>query len=160
MKKIILVALTLAAVSVKADVFAEYETVGHQALVMSKNTETKTEDFVTKIKELTTLGYQIMDLYQVKYTECVEQFAQLKSMDADILKMSYDEMDVQLHDGKGLIVAPKVCYKGRSMVVHPYQVAALSIEKNLFTSEGQEIADHELNEVIERAGKIKKDLGL
>lgn len=160
MKKITLVALTLAAISAKADVFANYQTVGNQALAMSKNTETKTEDFVTKIQELTVLGYQIMDLYQVKYTECVEQYAQLKSMDAGILEMSYDEMDVQLHDGKGLIAAPKTCYKGRSMVVHPYQVAALSIEGRLFTEEGQEIADHELNEVIERAAKIKKDLGL
>lgn len=160
MKKLILVALTLAAVSTKADVFADYQTVGNQALEMSKNTETKTEDFVTKIQELTVLGYQIMDLYQVKYTDCVEQFAQLKSMDADILSMTYDQMDVQLHDGKGLVAAPKACYKGRSMVVHPYQVAALSIEGNLYTTDGQEIADHELNEVIERAAKIKTDLGL
>lgn len=160
MKKLILVALTLAAVSTKADVFADYQVVGQQALAMSKTTETKTEDFVNKIKELSALGYQIMDLYQVKYTDCVEQFTQLKSMDAGILEMTYDEMDVQLHDGKGLVAAPKACYKGRSMVVHPYQVAALSIEEKLFTAEGQEIADHELNEVIERAAKIKKDLGL
>ena len=158
MKKLILAALTLAAVSAKADVYADYQTVGTQALEMSKNAETKTEDFVNKIKELTSLGYQIMDLYQVKYTDCVEQFAQLKSMDAGILEMTYDEMDVQLHDGKGLVAAPKACYKGRSMVVHPYQIAALSIEGTLYTADGQATADHELNEVIESATKIKKDL--
>lgn len=160
MKKIIIFALTFSALITKADVFSEYQSVGHEALALSKSSETQTEDFVNKIKSLTALGYEIMDLYKVKYAECSEQFAQLKSVDDQILSMSYDEMDVQLHDGKGLVAAPKTCYKGRSMVVHPYQVAALAIEDKLFTTEGQEISDHELNEVIERAAKIKKDLGL
>lgn len=160
MKKLILVALTLAAVSTKADVFADYQAVGNEALAMSKNSETKTEDFVAKVQEMTALGYQIMDLFQVKYTDCVEQFAQLKSVDAQILTMTYDQIDVAYHDGKDLVTAPKACYKGRSLVVHPYQVAALSIEGNLYTTDGQEIADHELNEVIERSAKIKTDLGL
>lgn len=57
---------------------------------MSKNSETKTEDFVAKVQEMTALGYQIIDLFQVKYTDCVEQIAQLKSVDAQILTMTYD----------------------------------------------------------------------
>lgn len=160
MKQIILCLLTVASINAHADVFAEYQKVGNEALAMSKDSSTQTEVFVAKVQEMTVLGYQIMDLYQVKYTDCIEQFAQLKSVDAEILSMSYDQIDVGYHDGKALVAAPKACYKGRSLVVHPYQVAALAIEKNLYTADGQEIADHELNEVIERAGKIKADLAL
>lgn len=160
MKQVILALLTVASISAQADVFSDYQTVGQQALAMSKDSSTATEAFVAKIQEMTVLGYQIMDLHEVKYKECVAQYAQLKSVDSQILTMSYDQIDVAYHDGKGLVAAPKICYKGRSLVVHPYQVAALSIEGNLYTADGQEIADHELNEVIERAGKIKLDLGL
>jgi hypothetical protein len=160
MKQLILAFVTVASISAQADVFSDYQKVGHEALALSKNSATQTEVFVAKIQEMTALGYQIMDLFQVKYTDCVAQFEQLKSVDSQILTLSYDVIDVQYHDGKGLVTAPKACYKGRSLVVHPYQIAALALENNLYTADGQEVADHELNEVIERAAKIKVDLGL
>lgn len=152
--------ITLVNLSANADVFDDYNSVGSETLALAKKAETPNDLYVQKTKELTTLGYQIMDLYQVKYTECVDQFNQLKNLDSNILNMKYAEIDSQLHEGKGLIVAPKTCYKGRSLVVHPYQIAALALENRLFTKEGQEMADHELNEVIVRAQRIKKELGL
>lgn len=163
MKKTILSVVTLAVMTAfttqaKADVFSDYQTLGTETLELARNPDVKTDEFITKIKGLARLGYQIMDLYVVKYPECKEQFAQLKSVDAQILTLSYEEIDELYHDGTGLVAAPRACYKGRSLVVHPYQVAALALEEKLDSEAG--VVEHELNEVIERAEKIKADLGL
>lgn len=158
MKKIFLAIVFAVAGHARADVFSDYQKVGTEALEMAFSPDLKAEEFVAKMQELVVLGYQIMDLYQAKYVDCAQQYAEIKAMDPMILSMSYAEMDEKLHDGKGLLVAPKACYKGRSMIVHPYQMAAFAIEGTLQSH--MEDVDHELNEVIHRAVVIKKDLGL
>lgn len=159
MKKTILaLAITVISAQAQADVFSDYQQVGTKALELAVNPDTRSEAVVDQLKGLVALGYQIMDLYLVKHPECTEQYNQLKSVDSTILNLSYEEIDELYHEGKGLVAAPRACYKGRSMVVHPYQIAALAIAGEIQNDLGT--VDHELNEVIERAGKIKAELSL
>lgn len=159
MKNLILVAtVTLAAAYANADVFADYQKAGAEALALAQNPNTPKETVVAKIQELVTYGYQIMDLHQVKYAECTVQYSQVKAADAKMLDLTYEEIDEQYHAGLGLVAAPRICYKGRSLVVHPYQIAALAQAGKLQTNADD--VDHELNEVIDRSAVIKKDLGL
>lgn len=142
----------------EADVFSEYQRVGEEAMSLALEAQPNNNAVVAKLQELVGFGYRIMDLYLVKYPECTEQFNQLKSVDSQILTLSYTEIDELYHDGKGLVEAPRVCYKGRSLVVHPYQVAALALANEL--QNNVEVVEHELDEVIVRSGKMKTDLGL
>jgi hypothetical protein len=158
MKRLILVSVMALSLNANADVFSDYQAVGQEALALAQDPATPTDDFVAKIQELVGLGYQIMDLYVVKHTECIEQFEQVKAADVTIQTLTYDEIDNLYHDGKGLVAAPNICYRGRSMIVHPYQMAALAREGELQNQ--AETVDHELNEVIGRADWIKQDLGL
>lgn len=159
MKKTVLaITLSFLAAQAQADVFSDYQAVGTKALEMAKNPESRSEDVVTELKTLVSLGYQIIDLYLVKYPVCTEQYNQLKAVDSTILTLSYAEIDELYHEGKGLPQGPGSCYRGRSMVVHPYQIAALALAGELQNDLGT--VDHELTEVIERADKIKQDLGL
>lgn len=158
MKKLILAFATLTSLNAAADVFADYQASGTKALSLALNSKSSQEEIVQEIKTMIKYGYQIMDLYQVKFTECTEQFVQLKTVDSTLSQLSYDQIDKLYHDGEGLVAAPRTCYKGRSLVVHPYQVIALALENRLQSEKAT--VDHEMNEVIERAGKIKTTLGL
>lgn len=157
-KSVLAIVLSFFAAQAQADVFSDYQAVGVKALEMAKNPQSRSEDVVAELKKLVSLGYQIMDIYLVKYPVCTEQYNQLKAVDSTILTLSYAEIDELYHEGTGLPQAPRSCYRGRSMVVHPYQVAALALAGELQNDLGT--VDHELNEVIERAEKIKQDLGL
>jgi hypothetical protein len=157
MKQFILGACVLVGtILAQADVFESYQVSGRTALDLIKSEPTKADRIVTEINVMIEHGYAIMDRYQIKYSECTQQFAQLKQLSATIDQLSYEEIETLYHDGDGLVAAPRVCYKGRSLVVHPYQVIALAKEGRLDTDAA--IVDHEMNEVIERAGVIKKDL--
>lgn len=160
MKKMIaaLSLVTLFFAQANADVFSDYQAAGAEAQALALEPTPNNEVVVAKLQELVTYGYQIMDFYLVKYPVCTEQFNQLKSVDSQILTLSYDQIDELYHDGKGLVEAPRICYKGRSLVVHPYQIAALAKANDL--QNNHKVIEHELPEVIERAGKIKIDLGL
>lgn len=159
MKKAALVfVMSIFTVHAHADVFSDYQVTGRKALEMAKNPNSRAEDVVAELKSLVLSGYQIMDLYLVKYPVCTEQYNQLKAVDSNILTLSYAEIDELYHEGAGLPGAPRSCYRGRSLVVHPYQIAALALAGELQNDLGT--VDHELGEVIERAEKIKQDLGL
>lgn len=107
-----------------------------------------------EINVMNSLGFQIMDLYSARHTECFEQFEQLKAARNDLRTLSYAEIDRLYHDGAGLVVAPRNCYKAHSLVVHPSQVAAF-IREGQMSSDADTI-EHELNEVIERADALKE----
>ena len=158
MKKMLITAIALISINTNADVFSDYQAQGQKALALALNPASAKEDVIFETQNLIKIGYQIMDLYQVKFTECVEQFAQLKTVDAELNQLSYDQIDKLYHEGEGLVKAPRTCYKGRSMVVHPYQMIALAKESRLQSE--KETVEHEYTEVIERAGKIKTLLGL
>lgn len=158
MKKLILTTtlLLIAATTQAADVFTTYQEQGRTALASAQKPNADQTLVISQIQLMIQSGYQIMDLYLTKYPECTEQFNQLKAVDSELINMSYDKIDSLYHEGEGLVKAPRACYKGRSLVVHPYQVIALAKENKLQT-QAKEV-EHEMNEVIERAGKFKTDL--
>jgi len=158
MKKMLITMIALISINASADIFSDYQAQGQKALALALNPVSAKEDVIFETQNLIKLGYQIMDLYQVKFTECVEQFAQLKTVDADLNQLSYEQIDKLYHEGEGLVKAPRTCYKGRSLVVHPYQMIALAKENRLVSE--KEAVEHEFTEVIERAGKFKSLLGL
>lgn len=94
-----------------------------------------------------------MDLYLVKYPECRAQYAEVKNDDAAMKTATFETLESKYHDGVGLTDAPKHCYQGRSMVIHPYMALAL-------LRAGQPGAENEIDEVAKRASKIKQKLGL
>lgn len=153
MKKMLVTAIALISINTQADIFSDYQVQGQKALSLALNPSASKENVIFETQNLIKLGYQIMDLYQVKFTECVEQFAQLKTVDVQLDQLSYDQIDKLYHEGEGLVKAPRTCYKGRSLVVHPYQMIALAKENRLQSE--KETVEHEFTEVIERAGKIK-----
>lgn len=135
--------------SAGSEVFLAYENLAKKILVDMKTGADVNRD----IAELALMGYPIMDLFEVKYPECKEQFAQVKKEDAQMRTMSFDGLESRYHDGLGLFAAPKHCYLGRSMAAHPYMAAALIREK-------KGGAEEEINEVARRAPKLKERLGL
>lgn len=137
----------------QADVYESYQTAGTTALNLAKSEPTQSDAIVQEINNMIGFGYEIMDLYAVKYPECQAQFTQLKESRSQLEQLTYDEIDRLFHSGDGLVAAPRLCYKGRSLVVHPYQVIALVKEARLVKD--AEIVDHEMNEVIERSEVIK-----
>ena len=137
----------------QANVFEGYQNSGRTALQLALNEPTQTERIVAEIKTMIGFGWEIMDLYVVKYPECKAQFDQFKELAKDIDSLSYKQIDELYHDGKGLVAAPRLCYKGRSLVVHPYQVIALAKENRLVKDKA--VVDHEMNEVIDRAETIR-----
>lgn len=133
----------------QADVFSTYETIAYKVTAdIQKGTPQNSE-----INQLVVHGYTIMDLYLVKYPECRAQYNEVKQDDAFMKTASFEVLESKYHDGVGLTEAPKHCYQGRSMVIHPYMAQAL-------LRTGQAGADHEIEEVAKRASNIKKKLGL
>lgn len=159
MKTALLIAATiLFSTASHADVYDDYQNSGHRALELVRvqpatDGTVPTEELIAEINTMIGFGWQIMDLYSSKFEGCKDQFAQLKELSIDIGLLSYDQIDELYHDGKGLVKAPKECYRGRSLVVHPYQVIALALENRLVTD--AEHVEHEMNEVIVRAGAIR-----
>ena len=145
--------ILLFSILARADVFESYQAAGNTALELTQSEPVKTDVIVEQIKTMIGYGYEIMDLYLAKYPECQAQFAQLKEASTNIDQLSYDEIDRLYHSGEGLVTAPRLCYKGRSLVIHPYQVIALIKEARLVKD--ADIVDHEMNEVIERSEAIK-----
>ena len=135
--------------SALGDVFSDYETIAKNVVGNVRNGQIPQ----TEIARLIPLGYTIMDLFVKKYPECKEQYAQVRSEDSQMAVLNFDKLNSRYHNGEGLIVAPKHCYLGRSMVVHPYMAFALIREKK------DGVAD-EIEEVARRAPKIKNSLGL
>ena len=157
MKKTILIAAVIfTSVFAQADVFENYQQTGRSALSLIANQPTQTPMIINEINLMIGFGYEIMDQFAVKYPECQTQYAQLKELSAGIDQLSYEEIDNLYHDGKGLVEAPRLCYRGRSLVVHPYQVIAL-IKENRMVSDAVYI-EEEMNEVIDRADTIKEML--
>jgi hypothetical protein len=154
MKKIFLIAFAVMTSGfAHADVFEGYQNSGRTALQLALNEPAQAERIVTEINTMIGFGWEIMDLYAVKYPECKAQFEQFKELAKQIDSLSYAQIDELYHDGKGLVAAPRLCYKGRSLVVHPYQVIALAKENRLVKDKA--VVDHEMNEVIERAEAIR-----
>lgn len=139
-----------------ANVIESYQNSGRTALQLALNEPAQSERIIAEINTMIGFGWEIMDLYAAKNTECKAQFEQLKELSKQIDTLTYAQIDELYHDGKGLVAAPRLCYKGRSLVVHPYQVIALAKENRLVKDKA--IVDHEMNEVIDRAEAIGKTL--
>lgn len=146
---IAIVSAFLAVGQAQADVFSTYETLANKVTSDILKGAPKTAE----LNQLVTLGYQIMDLYIVKYPECRAQYNEVKADDTAMKSLTFEQLESKYHDGVGLTDAPKHCYQGRSMVIHPYMALAL-------LRVGQQGADHEIDEVARRAPKLKQKLGL
>lgn len=157
MKKITLaIAMIFVSALAHADVYDGYQAHGRTALQLAKNDPVQSEKIISEISTMIGFGWGIMDLYSAKYPECKAQFEQFKELAKQIDTLSYDQIDDLYHDGKGLVVAPRLCYKGRSLVVHPYQIIALAKENRLVKDAA--VVDHEMNEVIDRSEAIRNAL--
>ncbi len=154
MKKLFLITLSVLTTGLAhANIFEGYQNSGRTALQLALSEPSKTEAIVAEINSMIGFGWEIMDLYASKYPECKAQFEQFKDLSQQIDTLSYAQIDELYHDGKGLVSAPRACYKGRSLVVHPYQVIALAKENRLVSDKA--VVDHEMNEVIDRAEAIR-----
>lgn len=145
--------LSIIAANAKMDVFTAYEVKGRQVIQLLKAIPSDSILLSQQLNELVPMGYQIMNLFEKKYPECKAQYAEVQSLDSEMKSSSFDWLEKKYHDGEGLTVAPTHCYQGRSMVVHPYMALAL-------LRENKEGIEHEIDEVVKRAAKIKARLGL
>ena len=154
--KVFAVAALLAVVGTKANANAEYFTrYESQARALSQAIQSQkvpADQIYRGINDLVVLGYGIMDLYSAKFAECRVQYAQVRADDAAMRQLGFDALETKYHDGHGLTPAPKHCYDGRSMVVHPYMAMAL-------LREGRQGVENEIDEVGERAPKLRRTLG-
>ncbi len=160
MKKLVtsLLGVMVMGQAAQADIFVAYEALG-QSVYQKIDADYGQEQLQAEIYDLADLGYQIMDLYAKKYSDCADQYAQVRSEDEMMRNMTYEELDLRYHDGVGLPStdqAPRNCYLGRSMVAHPYM--ALALYADGLTSSEKKSALHEIEEVVERADRLKQIL--
>lgn len=113
----------------------------------------KVEDLLNQLVES---GTDIMKLYAEKRTECQDQYLYIYSELPAMENLTFKEVHDKYHDGKGLPNAPRICYLGRSQVVHP--VLTKIILKDGWNAEIKEEAIHETEEVIEHLIKIENIL--
>ena len=105
------------------------------------------------LNQLIEEGKSIMALYETKKPECTEQYKAFYADMSIMEDLSFDEVHKKYHDGKGLPPAPKLCYLGRSQVVHP--VLTKIVLKEGWNQEIKEEVLHEIEEVIEHLPKIE-----
>jgi len=144
---------SLLATNAQADVFSAYAEKGEQIIRQLKATPVDPAILSKQLTELVPLGYQIMSLFIQKYPECKAQYDEVQKLDSEMRDSNFEWLEKKYHDGEGLIQAPTHCYQGRSLVVHPYMALAL-------LRENKDGIDHEIDEVVKRAPKIKARLGL
>lgn len=108
------------------------------------------------INQLVDSGTEIMELYANKKAECIDQYNYIYNEIPAMVNLSFKEVHDKYHDGKGLPTAPRICYLGRSQVVHP--ILTKIILKDGWNSEIKEEAIHETEEVIEHLIKIENIL--
>jgi len=108
------------------------------------------------IGDLINKGVDIMKVFAHKYPECALQYDVIYSEIASMADLSFDEVHSKYHDGKGLPTASKLCYLGRSQVVHP--VLTQILLRSEWNLEIKEEVLHEVEEVIEHLALIERYL--
>ncbi len=161
MKKFATTAILLISVSA----FAEHYPILHQydekaELLLEATAIAQTNEELHSIqagaRELAALGVEVMKLYVEKNPICKEQFDAMISEVEQMESMTLADVKARYHDGKGLPVAPKHCYLGRSQVVHP--VMNILRLNGVWTETIREKIADEFDEVIEHTAKIQTNL--
>jgi hypothetical protein len=156
MTKAILVLLLGLSSTMKAqgasDIFTRYAELGAK-IEKDITAKVPVAQLNSSLLDLAALGYGIAELYSAQFTECQAQFSSMKGLDAEMRGATWEVLETGYHDGEALPVAPKHCYMGRSMVVHPYMAMAI-------LRSGGAGAEGEISEVVLRVPKIKGRLGI
>ena len=156
----ILAASALSSSSAFADgnIFEEYKT---QANALAHDVTVKDFSIPVLIESndrLIKLGLEIMKIYGDKYKSCFLQYEIFYSVIPELKKFSTDEIHLKYHDGEGLPAAPKHCYFGRSLVVHP-AMSAVRLADGVLTTEDTEIIREESLEVASHIKTVVRQLG-
>lgn len=139
-------------------VLVKYETLATELFQITQNAQNDLElkRIGDKTKDLIQIGFEIMDLYAVKYPVCKIQYDSIAQEASQLAEKSLEEMESKYHDGVGLPSAPTLCYLGRSQVIHP--VMNLIRLKQTFSESLRQELLHDFDEVIEHLQKIQRNL--
>lgn len=136
----------------------DYRTVATDALALARtaNSPTEVQNLLESQRKLVAIGAEILKLYAQKNPICQAQFDVYLSEVSVSEAKTVTELHERYHDGKGLPAAPKHCYLGRSMVVHP----SLSVRRILDGWNETARADvlDETDEIIRHLVKIDRNL--
>ena len=139
-------------------VLIEYETLAVKLEAAAKTVQTPEEikALQADTHTLMNLGFDTMDLFASKIPVCAEQFAAFKAAAPEARHMTVEQVHAKFHNGEGLPAAPRVCYFGRSQVVHP-MLNILRLN-DVLTADSREQVVHDFEEVIEHLEKIQRHL--
>jgi hypothetical protein len=149
-----------ASLTVHADypVLGEYKALAQSLIEPTQKAATPEElqALATQTQALIALGTEITHLYAAKNPTCAEQLKAFQDALPTMADLPLAEVDAKYHKGAALPQAPRLCYFGRSVVVHP--VMNLIRLKGAWDAEAREHALEELEEVIEHVARIQKNL--
>lgn len=114
------------------------------------------EALIQKSRQLVATGVQIMEFYASRNPVCA---AQMQAFSAELGTMEnrdLDEAERLFHDGEGLPQAPRHCYLGRSVVIHPV-MNIIRLKGQLSDAVRAQIKE-DFEEVIEHLAKIDRNL--
>ena len=159
-KIVIAMALSLSASAWATDypVLDQYTAKAEVLLADTQGAKTTQDLEAIKVgaRELVSLGVETMVLYAEKNPICQGQFDVMFSELDQMESMTLADAKARYHDGKGLPVAPKHCYLGRSQVIHP--IMNILRLNGVWSEQIREKVAEEFDEVIEHVEKIRKNL--
>ncbi len=162
MKRLMLLsAIVLSGLCAQADdypVLNSYETLAGQ-LVQASTTARSQEDWMQVSAATQTLvqnGVEIMHLYAQKNPSCTSQYEVMLSEMPQMSSMTVDQLHLRYHDAVGLPEAPRNCYFGRSVVIHP-AMNFVRVNGEVIDETREQVLE-DFNEVIEHLAKIRQNL--
>jgi len=136
--------------------FLNYRKLAQTLATYSQREDSVAETIRIVGNDLAEMGLQLMTRYQAANPICTEQYNVIRSDRSRHPSMSLEEIDSRYHDGVGLPQAPRHCYLGRALWVHPFMNSLRAGEA--ITAEERAIIVDEFLEVAGHVVRLKKNI--
>ena len=104
-------------------------------------------------RDLLNMGIEINHLLGQKKQICQPQYDSLLAAIPSMEKLSPADVHAKYHDGAALPEAPKLCYYGRSVIVHPI-MNMIRLRSN-FSEQSRNETVEDFDEIVGHIGTIK-----
>lgn len=136
------------------DIYSRYETLAN-SLAEAAEQGAAIASLQASNTELMGMGVEIMRLYGQKFPECAAQYQDFESKIPTLSSLSVADIHRLYHNGEGLPAAPRTCYLGRSLVVHP-AMSQVRLADGEMTQEDKESIVEESLEVAEHVRTVQQ----
>jgi len=154
---LILMLSTICTTAIAQDFYADYQSKAE--LLITQLEREQFEEAYKTLAQLKVLGISMVDLYSAKKPACKASGTIFKEDLKNMENLSVEEIEKLYHDGERFPNAPKNCYYGRTLLVHPImnrvRVKNALANSSYWTNDMSTTALNEVNETIAYLPYIK-----